>query len=386
MQAQQDAEADGALGPHELETAIVIVRTARDARVVKRVRAELEAWPVRVIELGPTRELQGTALVELARAHDAEAVVRVHAPQRRVELWVARPIDAELGSLETITAEADVPGGDEILAVRVTEALRAWDIGAVDPVRAGAHAPPSVATQPTAAAGPTAPERRSDSPTETQEGEARAGDADPELPERDTADEDAEANEHGDDGSSAREPADGERAQGTAPSVWLELGPAITIGGSALSPELHALVSARAALGRRYSISALALLPVLGGDLDAPEGSARLTTWLLGAAADVHLELAPLTLGAGAGVAGVLARAFGEAPAPGLDAVDDAAPVVAPFARVSTRLELGARIGLCARGQLGAALPAVRVRVLDHDRARWGRPFVSASLSLDVAL
>lgn len=380
-QAQQDAQAPRAWSAGESSSAItiVIVRTPRDARVVKRVRAELEAWAARVIEIGPARELQAASLAELAHEHGAEAVLRVHAPQRRVELWVARPVDAELGTLETITADAHAERSDEILAVRVTEVLRAWDVGAALPGRADPHGAPGVATEPTE---PTDLPAAREPATETEAVlEAKGEDVDEH--EREDEPEDEELNERGrSDGS---DDAGVEAAKLPPPSLWLELGPAITFGPGALSPQLQALLGARVPLGRRYSISALALLPVLGGELDAPEGRARLTTWLLGAAADAHVELSALSLGTGAGMAAVLARALAEAPAPGLDAVDDSALAVAPFARVSAHLKLGSRLGLCARGHLGAALPAITVRLVDRDRARWGRPFASASLSLEAA-
>jgi hypothetical protein len=394
VRAQRGAQGADTSQARQEPSVIVIVRSARDARVVKRVRAELEAWPVRVIELGPARGREDAALAALAEEQGAQAALRVNAHERRVELWVARPVGSAHGTLETITVEPNAARADEILAVRVTEALRAWDIGSassdtIEPARAPAAA--TAIGEPTAASGepaasasaPEANEVARQGASGDDEHDARDGEPVAADQARRSADADVDADTEESRGESDH--AQVERAKSPPPSVWLGLGPAITFGAAALEPELHVSLSARVPVHDSYSVSVVALLPVVGGELDAPEGRARLTTWLLGAGADVQLELAPVTLGAGAGVAALLARALAEAPAAGLDGVDDSALAAAPFVRGWAQLELGARFGLRASGYLGVGLPAVAVRLLDRDRARWGRPFVSASLSLDAA-
>jgi hypothetical protein len=102
---------------------VVMVRVSGDEELAARLRGELRRADWKVIELTPRREQQGRALEELATGWSAEAAIRVRPRSFDVELWVAGRGADEPGTLELVNAgKGNDPG---LLAVRVTEAMRA---------------------------------------------------------------------------------------------------------------------------------------------------------------------------------------------------------------------------------------------------------------------
>ena len=58
----------------------------------------------------------------MARAAGARAALRVHAPQMRIELWVAPRAPGQPESVEWLSSEGE---DERVLALRAIEALRA---------------------------------------------------------------------------------------------------------------------------------------------------------------------------------------------------------------------------------------------------------------------
>jgi hypothetical protein len=385
---------------HERQGAILLVRTRGDARLVRRIRPELDANGWRVLEVGPDPELDAVPLAELAARHSATAAIRVQPARAQVELWMARALGADGGALETLSVPGPRPN-ERVLALRVTETLRArWlklgpattssDSASVSgPAPAAAESTPRKPTQAQPAAdrepaaqrdaepdAPAAPRGRETPPKRerTQAPEKR--------PEADASE--AQAREAEED-----EEPEPENAAPVAPlrvpQLWLELAPALALSPGGVGPGLDVWASARLQLGSDWSLAALAIVPVWSAPMEEPEGSARVRMLMLGGAADYLLGARAWQLSAGLGVASLLSLMSGTTEPP-FDGKDVIVPAVGPFARAALHLDLTGGLRLCARALVGASFPEIRVRFAERDAARWGRPFFVATLGIELPL
>lgn len=100
---------------------VLVVRVPGDDSIVLRLRAELNSYRFRVVELPPGKRTE--ALSQLAEEREAQAALRAKPDAMAVEVWVRANNTGARTNEELVTAG---PGRDPtVLAVRVTEAMRA---------------------------------------------------------------------------------------------------------------------------------------------------------------------------------------------------------------------------------------------------------------------
>jgi hypothetical protein len=341
---------------------LLLVRSAGDDRLVARIVAELGASGWTVAEVGPDAQLERTSLAELASARAVIAALRVRAAEGTIELWIARAPGAADGSLETLAAaDAD----ERVPALRVTEALRARGLIAAKSRAAPPREEPA-APKPQPAAQKPEPESQA-----KPEPEAEAANT--------SAREDEEAEE-----DIALEPETPPRPLPPLPRMWIELAPAGAISAGGIGPALDAFASLRYQRAAAWSVAVFALVPITSDRVTAPEGSARVSTLLAGAGADLHMQSGRIELGVRAGAGAAFTFMHGDARS-GFHGDRETVVVAAIFAGPSLHLHLGGgfRLGLRALG--GMALPRVAVRFPERDVAHWGRPFGVATLGVEYA-
>ena len=315
---------------------LVIVRTARDASIVTRVRTELAGSAFEIVEIDAGPGTARAALEQIAAEYGASAVMRVRSEPASVEVWSRSVASDAQGTIDLVTVPDGETHEDEVLALRAVETLRARSL--------------------TLAPAPSARAAQKPEPVASTAQPA----AETDVPEPD-------------------EPAP------ITPQLWLELAPAIVLSPSELGPQLGGLLGARAQLSSLVSMAGFAFVPLWREDLEAVEGSAHVATWLLGAAIDAQLRTRPWQLSGGAGIASVLTQMSGSASAP-FEGDDVLKTSAAPFLHGSLQLELGASVRACLRALIGFAAPAVVVRFEDRDIASWGRPFALLSLGVELPL
>ncbi|HET8937627.1 MAG TPA: hypothetical protein VFN67_29490 [Polyangiales bacterium] len=115
------------------------MRVAGDESIVLRLRAELSSYRFRVVEQ-PAAARRSKELSELAEERDAQAALRAKPDAMAVELWIRA---GGRTSEELVSAG---PGRNpEVLALRVTEAMRARGLTLPPLVAAGLRAPDGAA-------------------------------------------------------------------------------------------------------------------------------------------------------------------------------------------------------------------------------------------------
>jgi hypothetical protein len=316
----------------------VVVQSAGDEALLARIRNELEASGLSAFEVKVEGDPGGRAgLAQLAREHGARAALRVRGVQHGVELWTA---NGEDGVVDVIALrEGDAHAG-EVLALGVVETLRARGLG-------GERERERATTT-------TSATRTTSTPTPTT-------DAAPSTSVESTRDRDS----------------DGRR-------VWVEVAPAIGVSPGGLGAEASAFFGVRYQPASFVSIGGFGFVPLWREALQAAEGSATVSTWMLGLAIDGHLRAGAFELAAGAGIASAIVVMRGEARAT-FDGVDETERVAAPLLRTSVHLPLGS-VRLCLRVHGGVSVPLARVRFDERQVARWGQPFVAFSLGAELPL
>ncbi len=316
------------------------MRTPGDDAVVARLRAELAPSRWAIVELRPDARRAALPLAELALREGATAAVRAHAARGEVELFVAH----EGGGVEETVSVPEGRENERVLALRTTEVLRARGL---DLDRAPAATSAEVPALPTRGAPAPGPHDRGVVPPPATLG-------------------------------TARRPADR--------SVWLEVAPAASLGPGGLPPAVEGALAARADLLGPWSVALFATVPLVPQTLEAPEGRARVSTFVAGAALDgawLGGRVAALSSGFGAGLS---ATGMSGEPNAGYQGADDTVLAGMPFVRSAASLVLTPTLRLVARVSAGVTVPRVRVYFGDREAATWGGPVLSASLGLEVAL
>jgi hypothetical protein len=322
----------------QTERVVLLVRSAGDDEVMGRVRAELADSEWAIVELRVDDRLEHSSLGRLARKAGASAAVRLDPTRSVVELWILQPA----GDIEETIGTAGERSSSSVLALGATEALRARGLfqrREPEPARAEREERPAPVSKPTLDA---RPERSALVAPKAKVGR--------DLPAR----------------------------------LWLELAPAAMLSPGGLGPLFEALVGVRVELAGRWSLGALGLLPLTSQDVSGVEGSARVSTFLLAGVAEVTLFRESIAdLSAGIGVGATLSAMQG-LPEPGYRAEDTNVAAAVGFTRISLGVRLARRWRLSARALLGSSLPQVSIRFEDREVATWGRPFLVASLGLEV--
>jgi hypothetical protein len=391
---------------------VLLVRTRGDERVVLHLRAELDPGAWRIAEIGPDAELDARPLSELAAEHSSAAALRVQAELAQVELWIARAPRSESGTLERLAAGGARPG-DRVLALRVAEVLRArvlkpeagGAVGAPSGVQSG---PGAQAGEAPAASGEASATRGGQAVSSGAQ-DARPGDdaqgaparakteaeteteSEPETESETESESESESETESESESEAETEEEEEeeesvpRAPLRGPRLWFEVAPAVAVSPGDLGLALDLLASVRVQFSHAVSIAALGILPLWSERIEGPEGSARVSTIMLGGAFDLHTSAGALELGGGVGVVALISQMSGSAEPP-LDEEEQTERTVAPLARVSLHLPLGAGIRASARVAAGLSVPELSVQFVERETARWGRPFVLGTLGIELPL
>jgi hypothetical protein len=344
-----NAQASSA-GSEERPRAILLVRTENDEGVMNRVRAELHASAWQLVELRVEDRSARTPLAQLAAQQAVRAAVRFDASEARIELWIFRAT----GNVEETIASSAEREEDAVLALRITEELRARGLSLT-------------------------PESAQNGSTDEGKDEAARAVAQKEIvkgPRAAANEQAARAPEV--TGTGGAEPAP------FSTELWLELGPALEGSPGGLGPTLAGWGSVRLELAPRWGCSLLGVIPLASPELHGSEGSAQVSTYLVGASADLAWLRAPrFQLGVGAGVAWARTEMSGAGNS-GYTSERDSVSSVAPLARATARLQVSGRFWLGFGALAGMTLPEVSVKFGDRIAGQWGRPLLLATLDLQL--
>jgi len=318
-----------ALGEH----VILLVRTAGDDETMARLRFELHASGWRVLEIRHDERFEAEPLGVTAERERVTAAVRVDAARGVVDLWVMKP---EGAVEEAITAPGERLSG-QVLALRAAEALRARGL-LVPPVERGPETkpppPPVPAPQPAPTPAPAAKQKP---------------------------------------------------AHHAQPRFSLEAGPGLVLSPGDLGPLGVVELGMRLEFASVWSVSLDGLIPITRQTVRAPEGEASIATYVVGGL--LELEWARLSFGgfrSGVGLGGTVTQMSGAA-GPGFASAEDTVTALAPLARTSFHANLASWLRLRTAVAAGVALPPVRVVFGSREVARWGSPFVLASVALEAS-
>ncbi|HEX6767165.1 MAG TPA: hypothetical protein VF103_16825 [Polyangiaceae bacterium] len=311
---------------------ILIVRTRGDDELMLRLLAELRESDWRILEVRPDERFAPAPLGTVAERERAGAAVRLDARRGVVELWIRRP-DGPVE--ETIAAPS--PPNDQVLALRVTETLRAR--GLLVAGEKHAEVPKAEPSSPE-------PERAPEAP----------------HPER---------------------PAQEKKARNP---LSFELGPGFALSPGGLGPLALLEGGVRVELLERFSACAVGFFPLSHQSLAGSEGEAEVKTAFVGGI--VELEWARLSFGgfrSGLGATAAITSMSGRATNGGFASSEDTVVTFAPLARTSFHVVLGPSFRIRTAVVVGATFPEVGVAFGSRPVATFGQPFVLGSLALEVS-
>ena len=130
-----------------------------------------------------------------------------------------------------------------------------------------------------------------------------------------------------------------------------------------------------------YSVGVVGVLPLLGPAVEGSEGSAELSTYLVGVAADLRLNEDALHGVVGAQLLLAFAHMRGR-PNAGFEADDTLLLAPALAVRAGLRVPLMEPVKLWLFAQLGSTLQRLVTRFGQRDIAHWGQPFFVAGAGL----
>ncbi len=306
---------------------LLIVDDPRDP-LVKRLEAELGGLDISLIER-PSADRLDTA----ARETSAVAAIRVLPARNGVEVWMADATSGRSLLRQVIVDES--PGGPNygVVALQTAELIRTsllYDEGQPPP-------------EPAAAAPPAA--------TPSDERPARENER--------------SASESGQAGAQA------------------SLGALFSPGG--VGPGLQLWLSAHYPLGRRLSVAVDLSAPLERGNIDGPEGSARVGAYFLGALIGARWSELAGPWFAGVGLGGGVLRATAEGTtAPPLGAVSAHTYGGVVYARADGGLRLASWLRVGARTVVGFTVPTIDVHFAGNRAGSWGSPLVGVFGLLEV--
>lgn len=333
-----DASLEGGPFPQEdlpsTVPVIALVRSRGDQAITLRLAAELDALGYRVVEITGPATL--SPLVELARAHDVDALLRSTPSRTGIELVVLLPagLDAERPEGELIEDVVSVGHRrhDDLLALRAVETLRArlLEVGLIAPREV--FEPPEVVE-------PVPPA------------------IEPEIP----------------------------VANRAIPEAWLWLEVAPSYGGNVemgFGPRLQLAVRAEPAAA--WSVSVIGNVALSARDVRRGMGEATVTAHWLALATDARLLQSSWSWDVGAGVGAVRLEVKGRAEDP-YEGRSTRALTLLPFLRTAVHPEVSRRLRVRLEVLAGWAVPRTVVGFLDED-VPWGSPELQASLVVGTAV
>jgi hypothetical protein len=158
---------------------------------------------------------------------------------------------------------------------------------------------------------------------------------------------------------------------------------AMVAGPGGVPPSLAMRLDAGWFFSRRLAVRFFADSAVVKSTLHAAEGSASVTTFVVGGDLEALLT-SPVSrwrASAGAGLCALWLRVRGTATVP-LVAGDARTVTAAPFARLSLALRLRQRVSLVVDGLMGYVLAEPTIVFAGRTVATFGRPFFDTALAL----
>jgi hypothetical protein len=310
---------------------ILIVRTRGDDELMLRLLAELRESEWRILEVRPDERFAPAPLGAVAERERAGAAVRLDARRGVVELWILR-VDGPVE--ETITAPT--PPNDQVLALRVTETLRARGLLVVGEKHVEVQKTEPSAPEPERAPEPPPPKRKPE--------------REPRLP------------------------------------LSFELGPGFATSPGGLGPLALLEGGVRLEFLERFSAAAVGFFPLSHQTIASAEGQAEVNTSFVGAI--VELEWARFSFGgfrSGLGATAAITTMSGRAAGGRFATSDDTVTTFAPLGRTSFHVVLGPSFRLRTAAVVGATFPEVSVEFGSRSVATFGQPFALFSVALEVS-
>ena len=303
---------------------VLLIVDQPDDLFAERIRAELAGLGLTVLTIEPWRTgAQVGPLESAARSERAVAAIRMVASRKGVEVWMADETSGRSLLRQLVVDESAGGPNQGLVALQTAELLRTSLLASSGPVPPPPPpAPPDVA--------PPSPE-----------------------PEMDAG-------------------------------VQAAVGALASPGGAGAA--LQAWLTFHRAIGRRWGLALDLSAPVRRATVSGIEGSARVGTYLAGAAALLRLD-APgsgLYAGAGAGVAVVRVGVEGQTAIAMLTSGSDSAITGAGYLRADGGFEVARWFRFGARVVAGAALDRVAIHFAGNEGGSWGHVFGAALLLAEL--
>jgi hypothetical protein len=313
---------------------VLLVIDQPDDPFAERIRAELKALGLEVLAVEPWRTGEAIDSLEAAaRREQADAAIRMVASRKGVEVWMtAQTLGRPLLRQLVIDESPDGPN-QGLVALQTVELLRTGLLSVH-----GAAPPDEPSGRPMAgedAAAPAATLPAPSPPSLTQAGAQAA------------------------------------------------VGALFSPGGTGASLQLW--LSIHRTLTGRIGLALDLSLPLSAATASGPEGSARVGSWLVGAALFARFQAPEVglraALGGGAGL--VRIAADGRANPPLVSRSEDVVSA-AGYLRADGGFEATRWLSLGLRGVAGLSIDQVALRFGGNQAATWGRPFLAALVLADL--
>jgi hypothetical protein len=310
---------------------------------------ELRTYGWELVEVFEEEVAGGYALADAAAERHVRAAVRINVERGHIEIYVART----WGNAHEVLSSEDGNVDSQVLALRVTEALRAHGLAPSPVVESSRLSTTMQSPSPNAAA--TAPQAIEQVRQTTPRVDA-----------------------------SERSQRVSQNANATANGLWLQLAPLLGGSPGGLGMEISGHVGLRAEISPRWALSLMGTVPLRSHAIQAQQGHASVRFQMLGGAGEVTLLRRPFGSAAlGLGVTAIVMSLSGS-PKPGYIGVNETAFTQAGQAYL--RL-LGAPhqhfhvFGLVTGG---IAVPVASVRFAEQQVASWGAPFVAVGVGCEL--
>ncbi|WP_437333060.1 hypothetical protein [Sorangium sp. So ce394] len=337
---------------------VVLIADRRTDPIMARVYAELATLGFTVVVVRGDADPPSRGPVEAsAREDGAAAVIRVREVPGGVDVSIDRGATGE--SVQSAVMDDDPP----TVAIRAVELLRAslLEVRSPQPSRREVDADPKTRTDVDAQRPPPAKPAPVAAARPRADGASRAPPAPPPRP-----------------GATRSAPAT--FGVGAAPALlW-------SAGGVPASPMVD--VSGYAMIGSRLGLSAFVQIPLASVSREGKEGTRHVRVAL--AALGVRVPLGPSDAAwlpsVGAGLAAAWLHVEGEGRSPEYVGASDDAYALAPYLRVGLSFAPFPYLRISEHFLAGIATPRIVIDAAGRAADTWGRPFLGASLGVEVAL
>lgn len=303
---------------------MAIVTPSSKQSIVPRLRAELAALGFSVLEARSVADASPSELEELARKLDVLALVGVGLAQRDAEVVI---VDRVTGKTSRRTVNDASSMGEDVLAIRAVELLRAslLEVDSQIPAR-GEVPPPRVVRRVVARDRP----KPVPAPVPRQ-------------------------------------------------TVFAALGPLLLAAPGGVPASVHTYVEGGALWGD-FRLSAVLIAPTLPSEVCTAAGCAAVSFAAVGPSVDWELAEGPVVPSLGAQIAAFSMRMEGHATAPSRDQ-NVALWAILGLARAAVRIDLSRNVELRALAFGGVTLPELAMNFAGERVASVGRPLVGGAVT-----